>query len=68
MTKEMQTTVRVLSEKVAEKLEASNVGALYEVWPVVAQLELARQLALLTEEVKRVGRKIEEAGAPSCAR
>lgn len=62
MTKETQTAVRVLSEKVTEKLQASNVGALYEMWPVVAQLELARQVAMLTEEVKRLGRKLEDTG------
>lgn len=60
MTKETQTAVRVLSEKVIEKLQSSNIASLYEEWPVIAQLEQARQLALLTEEMHRMGRRMDD--------
>lgn len=60
MTKDMQTAIRVLSEKVTEKLQSSNIASLYEEWPVIAQLEQARQLAMLTEELHRMGRRMDE--------
>lgn len=60
MNKDVQTQVRILSEVVASSLAKADLPEIMSLWPVVAQLETARQLALLTEEVRRLNRRLED--------
>lgn len=65
MNKGMQTKVRILSESVIDKLysrlmEDKPPGL--ELGKVVSQMEMARQMALISEELHRLNRLLEERG------
>lgn len=63
MNKGMQTKVRVLSETIIENLYdrmASGGGGDVQMGMIVAYLEVARQLSLVSEELHRMNRMLEE--------
>lgn len=63
MTKETQTKIRVMAESMTSDLYAdySRVGYLNTpAAQLLAQLEVARQFALLTEEMHRLNKKLDE--------
>ena len=65
MTKDTQTKLRVMSEEIVEELYAgfSHRGNKFNsMWEqeAVMRLEISRQLALLTEEVHRLNKKLDE--------
>lgn len=62
MTKDIQTRVRVMSEELINKLYDRSLqpDALLNNADVIVHLEVARQIAQLTEEMHRLTKTLEE--------
>lgn len=63
MTREQQTQVRQMSERLMERMNDDRSNVEHE-WEVVAVLEVARQLSLLTEQVVRLNKKVDRFNPP----
>lgn len=63
MTREQQTQVRQMSERLLERMSDDRSSVEHE-WEVVALLEVARQLSLLTEQVVRLNKKVDRFNPP----
>ena len=59
MTREQQTQVRQMSERLVGQLHHSGKGAEFDAADLVAMLEISRQLSLLTEQVVRLNKKVD---------
>lgn len=63
MTREQQTQVRQMSERLMERMSDDRSTVEHE-WEVVALLEVARQISLLTEQVVRLNKKVDRLTPP----
>lgn len=63
MTREQQTQVRQMSEQLMARMSDDRSNVEHE-WEVVAMLEVARQLSLMTEQLVRLNKKVDRLAPP----